>query len=129
MIWTSIWYSYKWRSDYIEIKEWIICIYSIESSVPVPIYIEKAEVIYNFTPNFIEASIGAIIYSDHISMSAITKRSICWVFTITEFKISTFRYIERDWTAPGDIRVTRSITTWISLTESTWTPRVHFALL
>ena len=99
------------------------------SSVPIPIHINKPKIKCDLAPNLKESSVCFMIIFNHLSMSSITKRSISWIFTITEFIISTFWYIKLNWSTSCYHSITCSITTWITLWKSTWTPSIYFSLL
>lgn len=60
---------YKW-ADY------------IKSSIPVPIHVGESHVEDDLAPNFVKTSVRFVMSSDNISVSSITKWSICWILAV-----------------------------------------------
>lgn len=99
------------------------------SCIPVPVHVNKTEIVDNFSPNFVKTSVRFVMSSNHISVSSITEWCVCWVFTVTKFVISAFWDIESNWSASGNVTVAWTVTAWIGLTQTAWAPWVNFTLL
>jgi hypothetical protein len=46
------------------------------SRIPVPIHVDEAEVEADFTPDFVETSVGLVVVLDHIAVGAIAEGGV-----------------------------------------------------
>lgn len=99
------------------------------SSVPVPIHVHETQIKHDLTPNFIKSSVWLVVSSYHVPVSTIAKWSICWILAVTQLVVSAFWYIECHWSASCYVSIAWPVTTRVRLTQTAWTPWIHFSRL